>query len=161
MFILGWDIHSSLKLVRDNGQDGFPEELGELLLVRVTPPEAEGVTGGIGVHAVSFVGFRVRCILEESSTEIDGATMRCCRIGHVEIDVNLLWLSVRPVRRNVVRCPLHADEPVPLAVDDAVELRVLVDHAPIQHGSPERAHRCYVCSIEHHDMTNQIHSDIL
>jgi phosphatidylserine/phosphatidylglycerophosphate/cardiolipin synthase-like enzyme len=24
VFILGWDIHSSLKLVRDNEQDGFP-----------------------------------------------------------------------------------------------------------------------------------------
>jgi phosphatidylserine/phosphatidylglycerophosphate/cardiolipin synthase-like enzyme/uncharacterized membrane protein YdjX (TVP38/TMEM64 family) len=31
VFILGWDIHSRLKLVRDNEQDGFPEELGELL----------------------------------------------------------------------------------------------------------------------------------
>ena len=31
VFILGWDIHSKLKLVRDGEADGFPEELGALL----------------------------------------------------------------------------------------------------------------------------------
>jgi len=31
VFILGWDIHSKLKLVRNSDQDGFPEELGALL----------------------------------------------------------------------------------------------------------------------------------
>ena len=30
-FILGWDIHSKLKLVRDSKKDGYPEELGALL----------------------------------------------------------------------------------------------------------------------------------
>ena len=84
------------------------EELGESCLGRVTPPEAEGVTGRIGVHAVSMFGFRVRCILEESSAQVEGATMRWCQIGHVEVDVNLLWFSVRPIRRNVVWRTLHA-----------------------------------------------------
>ncbi len=49
------------------------EELGELLLGRVTPTEAEGMTGRIGVHAVSFVGFGICCILEESCAEGDDA----------------------------------------------------------------------------------------
>jgi phosphatidylserine/phosphatidylglycerophosphate/cardiolipin synthase-like enzyme/membrane protein DedA with SNARE-associated domain len=31
VFILGWDIHSRLKLVRDAKEDGFPEQLGALL----------------------------------------------------------------------------------------------------------------------------------
>ncbi len=31
VFILGWDIHSKLKLVRDNKQESYPEELGALL----------------------------------------------------------------------------------------------------------------------------------
>ena len=31
VFILGWDIHSKLKLVRDGEHDGHPEELGALL----------------------------------------------------------------------------------------------------------------------------------
>jgi phospholipase D1/2 len=31
VFIIGWDIHSKLKLVRDSDHDGYPEELGELL----------------------------------------------------------------------------------------------------------------------------------
>ena len=31
VFILGWDIHSKLKLVRDSEKDGFPDELGALL----------------------------------------------------------------------------------------------------------------------------------
>jgi len=31
VFILGWDIHSKLKLVRNSEKDGFPEELGALL----------------------------------------------------------------------------------------------------------------------------------
>ncbi|MEN8762881.1 MAG: VTT domain-containing protein, partial [Thiogranum sp.] len=31
VFILGWDIHSKLKLVRDNKKESYPEELGALL----------------------------------------------------------------------------------------------------------------------------------
>ena len=31
VFILGWDIHSRLRLVRDNEADDYPDELGELL----------------------------------------------------------------------------------------------------------------------------------
>ncbi len=31
VFILGWDIHSRLRLVRNDPQDGYPEELGALL----------------------------------------------------------------------------------------------------------------------------------
>ena len=31
VFILGWDIHSKLKLVRETEEDGFPVELGALL----------------------------------------------------------------------------------------------------------------------------------
>ena len=31
VFILGWDIHSKLKLIRDREQDSNPEELGALL----------------------------------------------------------------------------------------------------------------------------------
>lgn len=31
IFIVGWDLHSELRLVRDGGGDGFPERLGELL----------------------------------------------------------------------------------------------------------------------------------
>lgn len=50
--------------------------MGELLLGRVTPPKAEGMTGRIGVHPVSFVGVRIRCILKDSSAEVDGALMR-------------------------------------------------------------------------------------
>ena len=31
VYILGWDIHSKLKLVREDKQDNYPDELGELL----------------------------------------------------------------------------------------------------------------------------------
>lgn len=117
------------------------EELSELLLGRVTPTEAERMAGRIGVHAVPSVGFGIRCILEESCAEVDGATMRCSWIGHVEVDVDLLRLPVRPIRRNVVWCTLYADEPIPLIVYDAVELRVLVDDTPVQQGRPESALR--------------------
>jgi phospholipase D1/2 len=31
IFIVGWDLHSEVRLVRDNGADGYPEKLGALL----------------------------------------------------------------------------------------------------------------------------------
>lgn len=31
IFIVGWDLHSEVRLIRDNGADGYPERLGELL----------------------------------------------------------------------------------------------------------------------------------
>ncbi len=119
------------------------------------------MTGRIGVHPVSFVGVRIRCILKDSSAEVDGATMRRCGIGHMEVDVDLLRLSVRPIWRNVLRCMLYADQPIPLLVDDAVEPRVLVDHAPVEHCSPEGALSCDICSVEYHDMANEVHGGIL
>ena len=133
------------------------EEFGELLLRSVTPTEAEGMTGGVRVHPVPVIGIGVRCILEESCTEVDGSTMRGCWIGHVEIDVDLLWLPVRPVRRNVAWCMLHAEEPVPLVIDERVELRVVVHDETVQHGSPESTLGCHVCGIEHDDVTDTVH----
>ena len=137
------------------------EELGELVLAWLTPTQAEGMTCRIGVHAVPSFGVGIRCVLEESCAEVHGAAMRRCWIGDVEIDVNLLRLPIGPIRRDVVRCMLHADEPVPLAVNDAVELRIPIDHEPVQHGSPECAFGCHVCCIEDDDVTNTVHGYML
>ena len=137
------------------------DESGELLLVRVTPTEAERMTRRIRVHTVTLVGFRVHCILEESSAEIDRTAMRCGRIGHVEIDMDLLWVSIGPIRLYVVRRMLDAYDPIPAAVDDAVEPRVVVHHVPVEHGGPERTLGRHVRSIEHNHMTNQIHGGIV
>ena len=95
------------------------------------------MTSRIGVHTVPFVGFRIRCILKKLGAEVDGASMRCLRIGHMEVDMDLLRCPVRPIGPNVVRGTLHTDEPIPLFVDDAMEPWVLVNHRPVEHGSPK------------------------
>ena len=47
VFILGWDIHSRLALVRDEGDDGRPRELGALL-------DAVAREHGVEVHVLSW-----------------------------------------------------------------------------------------------------------
>ena len=48
VFILGWDIHSKLKLVRDSEKDGFPDELGALLRAQDASARKRLLEGGPG-----------------------------------------------------------------------------------------------------------------
>jgi len=115
------------------------------------------MTGRVGVHPVPVVGLGVLRILEESCAEGNGPTMRRIWVDHMEIDMNLLRFPIRPIRRNVARCTLHAKKPVPLVVDDWVELRIVVQRKPVKHGSPECALGFNVCSIEHDDVADTVH----
>lgn len=78
-------------------------------------------------------------------------------IGHMEVHVDLLGGTIGPFRRHVPGCMLDTDDPPSLAVDDAMEPRILVDHAASEHVSPERALGLDVGGIEHHDVSDEIH----
>ena len=74
----------------------------------------------------------------------------------VEVEVHLLRVSVRPVRRDVVRCQLHPDLPLPSGVDHAMPCLVLED-VPAENPRPERALGTQVGRVEHDHVTHQLH----
>lgn len=66
--------------------------------------------------------------------------MRGSGVVDVEVEVDLLGGAIGPVRRNVVRCELHADPPLAVGVNNTVPAFVLEDPAAKQPG-PERTLR--------------------
>jgi hypothetical protein len=72
--------------------------------------------------------------------------------------VDLLGRAIGPVRRNVVRCELHADPPLTVGVNDTVPTVVLEDPAAKDPG-PERTLRMQVRRVEHDDLTHHPHAD--
>lgn len=96
-------------------------------------PEAKRVTSRTGVYgehllAVGIVGRSLRG-LKSTSSELDGEPTGCLQVVHMQVDVHLLLLGTgRPIRCHMVRCKLHAHNP--LAVDhDAVPALVPVHDA--------------------------------
>lgn len=49
--------------------------------------------------------------------------------------MDLLGVSVGPLRLDVVRGVLYTDEPVPVVVDDDMEPRVVINHEPVEHAA--------------------------
>lgn len=112
----------------------------------------------VGVHLMAFVGIEVDSGLEQSGSESHRLLVRSSGIVDVEIEVDLLWGAVGPVRRDVARCELHADPPLACGVDDAVPCVFLKD-PPAKDPSPERALRMQVRGVEHDYLTHHPHKD--
>ncbi len=77
----------------------------------VTPADAERVAGGVGIDLVAFGGGEVVGCLQQATTERNHLGVRAHRVFDVQIEVDLLRVSVRPVRRRVAGCELNADPP--------------------------------------------------
>ena len=110
----------------------------------------------VGVYLVAFFGIEIGRRLEKSGSESHRLLVRNSSIFDVEIEVNLLWAAVRPVRRDVVGCELHTDPPLASRVDDAMP-PVVFEYAPTKDPGPERVLRMQVCCAEDDDPTHHSH----
>ncbi len=75
------------------------------------PSNAEWVPGWVGADLVPFVGIEVGSRLEQSGAEGDSFFVCRARILDVQIEMDLLGVSIRPIGRNVVWRELDADAP--------------------------------------------------
>lgn len=122
----------------------------------MSPADAERVTGRVGVHLVALFGVEVRSRPEQLGTQPDCLFMRSSAVFDVQVEMQLLGCSMRPLRRNVVGRELHADAPLASGVDDAVETVVFED-VPAEDSSPERALGMQVGRVEHDHLTHDVH----
>lgn len=113
-------------------------ERRERLPRRVPPTDTKRMPSRVRIHLVAFGSIEIRSCLEQPSAEGDCLFVCSSRLLDVQIEMHLLGASVRPLRRNVVGCQLHADSPISIGVNDAVPVVVLEDVAA-ENASPERA----------------------
>jgi hypothetical protein len=69
----------------------------------VTPTDAEGVPGRVGVDLVALVAVQIGRCLQQLCAEGDRFVVRSAWIFNVQIEVHLLRVAVRPLRRDMVR----------------------------------------------------------
>jgi hypothetical protein len=69
----------------------------------VSPADAEGVPGRVGIHLMALVAVQIGSWLQQSGAEGDCLLVCSSRVMDVEVEMRLLGVAVRPVRRNMVR----------------------------------------------------------
>jgi hypothetical protein len=114
----------------------------------------------IRICLVSLVGIEIGRRQEKCGSESHHLFVRSSGIINVEIEVDLLWVAVRPVRRNVVRCELDADPPLADGVNDAMPTVVLEDPSA-KDTCPECALCVQVSCVEHDHLTHHPHREIV
>jgi hypothetical protein len=131
------------------------EECADGIVVRVPPPDAERMASGIGVDAVAFTSCRI-AVLEYLCSERDRLGVSLIGIDHVEVQMNLLGITVGPLWWCVVGSELHSDSPVSLGVEDGMKT-VVCEDSSAKHPRPESTLSRKIRSIEHDNLTHDIH----
>lgn len=125
-------------------------------VVWVPPADAERMAGGIGVDLVPLGCGEIVGGIQDASAQLDRFGMGRCWVVDVQINMDLLRDPVRPLRGGVVGCELDADPPVPVSIDDAMEIVVGEDSAA-EHSRPKGAFGGKICGIEDDDLSNESH----
>lgn len=121
------------------------------------PVDAKRVPSGVGIHLVASFGAEAWSGLEKSRSQSHHLLVRCLRLLDVQVEVYLLGRPpVGPDGRHMFRRQLDTHPPLARRVDDAVPILVLKDMAS-QDGSPERALRMQILSIEHDHLAHNFH----
>ena len=81
-------------------------------------------------------------------------------VVHMKVQVNLLRIAVRPVRRQMVRRQLYPDYPSTFGVKDIVEV-VVGEHSTVEHFGPEGTLRTEIACIEDDDSSHDSQVAIL
>jgi hypothetical protein len=134
------------------------DERCKLLVRRMPPANAERVPGWVGVDLVPFVGAEIGSRQEQPGAEGNRLFMCRPRILDVQIEMDLLGSSIRPIGRNVVWRELDADAPGAGGIEHAVKSLVSVIDVAAENLSPERAFSRRVCGIEHDYLTHHFHT---
>lgn len=124
----------------------------------MSPADAEGVAGWIGVDLMTFFGVKIRRGPEQTCTEGHDLIVRPTDVIDVEVEVDLLLLgAVRPLWCDVVRGPLDSDAPLPGGVNDTVEVVIVVDDVPADDTGPESTLGRGVGGVQHDDAPDRLH----
>ena len=128
----------------------------------MSPPDAKRVTSGVDVHLVTLVGRETGSGLNHTGSKFESFIVSELRILDMKVEVNLLFrYSIGPLRRSVVRCVLHTDQPLPTFADDAMELFIIRHHVAIEQCGPEGAFHGDIGRVEHDDVSDQFHTKTL
>jgi len=122
----------------------------------VAPPDTERMPGRVCVGLVSLVRIEIGSRSEKSGSQSHRFLVCGSGILDVEIEMDLLRGSVGPIRRNVVRCELHADPPLARGVNDGMPV-VVLEHSPAENHGPERALGAQICGVEHDHLAHHTH----
>jgi hypothetical protein len=106
----------------------------------MSPPYAERMSGRVRIRLVPLVGIEIGGGQEKDGSECYRLFVRCSGVINVEIEMDLLRVSVGPVRRNVVRCELYTNPPFPGGVNDAMPT-VILENPSAKDPCPECALR--------------------
>jgi hypothetical protein len=132
------------------------EEVADCFVVGMTPPDTEGVTRRVRVHLMAFRFSEVNGFSQQTSAESEG--LGVCRDGvvNMKIQVDLLRITVGPLRRQMAWGELDPDDPAILGIEDVVEV-VVGKHSAIEHASPEGALGIEIAGIEDHYPSHDFH----
>src|SRR5690606_8251063 len=126
---------------------------------RSPPAQAERVAGRVGVDPEAARVVRGVLRLQLACPEAHDMLVRARDVLDVQVEVDLLWLALRPLGPDVVRRKLEAEPG--LAVDeDRVPVLVGLDR-PVQDACPEGALGLEVVSVEHDDLLCDLHLPIV
>jgi hypothetical protein len=126
----------------------------------MAPADTERVPSGIGVDLVPFSRGEVLRYLQQPSAQLDSGGVSACRVLDVQVEVHLLRVSVGPFGRHVIRGELNTDPPLTVGVEDTVK-RVVGEYATAEHRGPKGALSLEIGRIEHDDLSEEPHADIL
>ena len=114
----------------------------------------------VGVDLVPLSCGQVVGSPQKPGSKPDGLRVGQHWVVDVEIEMDLLRVSVGPFGRDVVGRELHADHPPIFRVEDAMEL-VVRENLACEHARPEGALGGQVGCIEHDYLTHDLHAQIL
>ena len=123
----------------------------------MAPPDAERMPSGISEDMVPMVAPGIILGQQRPGANSAGPSEARLRIGHMEVQMDLLRVSVWPLRRLMIWRVLHTDHPLTRTIDHTVEGVVFVDDAPAEQTRPECAHLADVSGVQHNDVSHQIH----
>lgn len=126
------------------------------VIVGLAPPDAEGVARGVGEHGKALRHTHFAARVELHSAKLQRLRARLFGVLHVQVEMDLLRVPVRPSRRDVLRRALDAHDPAAVPIDDVVPIAVR-EHPSSEHPGPESAFRLKVCCVEHHYLSDQFH----
>lgn len=114
---------------------------------------------GVGVELVTFWRRQIVGCFQQPGSKSHGLRLRHGRVVDVEIEMHLLGRTVRPIGRDVIVGELHADHPLIVRIEHAVEL-VIAEHPASDHPRPEVALGGQIGCIEHDDLPHDLHGEI-
>jgi hypothetical protein len=127
----------------------------------IVPAQTEWVPGGVRVHPVSGGRSVVHPVwlMEQASAGVDRLSVCRCDVVDRQVEVNLLRLTVRPLRRHVLWRQLHGYGGSTIHCQDVVSVALL--QFTTEQSVPEPTLILQVGGIENDSSERHLHTPIL